>query len=219
MLKHASDTIRVMPLFPFDMPKEVLWISVVWDRQMLGIVYQTEFPKEEDNMFLKSTLRLDTLQDLFVSELKDIYDAETQVMEAMPKLIDAATSDDLQNKFRQHRDQTRTQMDSLEDIFEMMDMEPQREHCDGMAGILKDLDKVIRAEGDTNVKDAALIAEVQKVEHYEIASYGTLRTFAQTMGHSDYADKLQMTLEQAAATDKILSDFAMRSVNVRSPQM
>ncbi len=158
-------------------------------------------------------MKLNTLNDLFVHELKDTYDAENQIIDALPKMIDAASSQEVKDKFRRHLDVTRMQTARLEEIFDMLDMEPEREHCDGMAGIIKDGNKMAVAEGDPNVKDAALIGAAQKVEHYEIAAYGTLRAFANTMGMTDIADKLQTTLEEEKRTDKTLSMVAERSIN------
>lgn len=169
-------------------------------------------------MFLRSTVKLETLHDLFVDELKLVYDAERQIIDAMPRMIEAASSDELKGKLRLHRDQTRGQLDRLEDVFDVLDVDPKGEHCDAVAGMLKDADRLMRAEGNSSVKDAALISAAQKVEHYEITSYGTLRTFARTLGYADIADKLQVTLEQESGTDQMLTDFATRSANVRPPQ-
>lgn len=164
-------------------------------------------------------MELNTLHDLFVNELMDIYDAESQIMEAMPKMIDKANSQELKNKFQRHMDETQDQIGRLEDVFEMLDMNPEREDCMGMKGILEDGSKILDAEGDPNVIDAALIAGAQKVEHYEISSYGTLRAFAKTMGHDDIATELGKTLRQESFTDEMLTRFAESRSNVKSPQM
>ncbi|MHB0999119.1 MAG: ferritin-like domain-containing protein [Armatimonadota bacterium] len=164
-------------------------------------------------------MQLNTLHDLFVNELMDTYDAEMQITDSMPKMIKAANSQELKDKFQRHMNETQDQISRLEDIFEMLDINPEREECMGMKGILEDGSKVIDAKGDPNVIDAALIAAAQKVEHYEISSYGTLRAFAQTMGHDDIAKELDKTLRQESFTDEMLSKFAESRSNVRSPQM
>lgn len=158
-------------------------------------------------------MKIDTLNDLFRHELKDTYDAENQIIDALPKMIDAASSQEVKDKFRQHLDVTRQQAARLEEIFDMLDMEAEREHCDGMAGIIKDGQKVASAQGDPMVKDAGLIGAAQKVEHYEMAAYGTLRTFAQTMGMDEVADRLQKTLREEKETDRTLTTVAEKSIN------
>lgn len=158
-------------------------------------------------------MKLNSLNDLFVHELKDTYDAEHQIIDAMPKMIDAASSQEVKDKFSHHLDVTRTQVARLDEVFDMLDMDAEREHCDGMAGIIKDGQKMVTADGDPNVKDAGLIGAAQKVEHYEIAAYGTLRTFANTLEMPDIADKLQTTLEEESRSDKTLSRIAERGIN------
>lgn len=163
-----------------------------------------------------TSMKIDTLEDLFIQELKDIYDAEKQIIEALPKMIDAATSPELKHGFEKHLEETKQQFQRLEDVFDMLDMDPEAEHCDGMAGIIKDGEKVVSAEGDPDVKDAALIAAAQKVEHYEIAGYGALRTYARILGHDDAVKILQHTLNQEHETDKQLTEMAERSINVKA---
>ena len=160
--------------------------------------------------------KMNSLHDLFVHELKDTLDAEHQIMEAMPKMIEVTSSDIVRSKFQQHMKTTQMQIDRLHKVFSMLKMEPEREHCDGMAGIIKDGQKVIKMEGDAATKDAALIAAAQKVEHYEISAYGTLRTFARTMGHNDIAELLQTTLEEEMKTDQTLTQVAERSINKKA---
>jgi len=157
--------------------------------------------------------QLDSLHDLFVMELKDIYDAEKQIVDALPKMIDAVSAPTVRSKFEQHLKTTEQQVERLREVFRKLDMEPEREHCEGMAGILKDGEKVLEMEGDPAARDAALIAAAQKVEHYEISSYGTLRTFAQTMGHHEIARLLETTLGEKKTTDKMLTEVAERSIN------
>ncbi len=160
--------------------------------------------------------KMETLNDLFEHEMKDTYDAELQIVDAMPKMIEAASSQDVKDHFRQHLEETKGQVSRLEEVFEMLDMEPEREHCDGMAGIIKDGQKMIAAEGNPMVKDAALIGAAQKVEHYEISGYGTLRTFAEQLGMDDIAEKLQTTLREERHTDRMLSKVAEQGINRRA---
>ncbi|HEX2951944.1 MAG TPA: ferritin-like domain-containing protein [Armatimonadota bacterium] len=159
---------------------------------------------------------LQSLNDLFTNELKDILNAEKQITQALPKMIDAASSPQLKAKFEAHLKQTNDQIQRLNEVFSMLGLQPSEEHCEGMAGIIRDGEKIVSAQGDPAVKDAGIIAAAQKVEHYEISSYGTLRTFAQTLGRNDIAEKLQVTLKQEAATDEILTQVAERSVNKKA---
>ncbi len=162
---------------------------------------------------------LNTLSILFEEELKDIYSAEQMVMESLPKMIEGANSKELKDKFELHLKQTEEQIERLEDVFEMMDLEPEAEKCEGMEGIIKDAEKILKAKGEPHVKDAALIAAAQKVEHYEIATYGTLCEWAREMGHEDVAKTLDMTLKEEHKTDEILTAVAEGSVNVESPKV
>lgn len=162
--------------------------------------------------------QLNTLRDLFESELIDAYSAEQQMIEAMPKMIQAASSAQVKKKFEQHLKQTEQQAARLEEIFEMLDLEIEEEKCEGMAGIIKDSEKVIMMKGEPHVKDAALIAGAQKAEHYEISTYGTLCTFAETLGEDEVAEKLAQTLEEESQTDELLTSLAEGSVNIRSPK-
>lgn len=164
-------------------------------------------------------MKVETLHDLFVHGLKEIYTAEQLVIDSLPKMIDAATSEDLKLSFQKHLQQTVEQRDRLEDVFELLDIEPEGEKCEGMDGLLKEGEKVIYARGNAEVRDAGLIAAAQKVEHYEIAVYGTLRAWAQIMGHHDIAERLQMTLDEESTTDQLLTNLAERAVNPRAPQM
>jgi len=157
-----------------------------------------------------------SLHDLFVMELMDTLDAEHQIVEALPKMIEAASSPTVKSKFEQHLKVTKEQVERLHEVFEKLNMKPEREHCDGMAGILKDGQKVIMAPGDPATKDAALVAAAQKVEYYEIAAYGTLATFAHTIGRHDIARLLETTLGEEKMTDKTLTEVAERSINKKA---
>jgi ferritin-like metal-binding protein YciE len=149
-----------------------------------------------------------SLKDLFVEQLRDLYDAEHQISRALPKMANAASSTELKDAFNMHLDQTRTQIQRLERIFSDLGMAPQGENCEAMQGIIKEGDQVINAQGDPNVKDAALITAAQRVEHYEIAGYGSVRTYAKELGYSDAADLLQKTLDEEGKTDSMLTKLA-----------
>jgi ferritin-like metal-binding protein YciE len=149
-----------------------------------------------------------SLKDLFVEQLRDLYDAEHQISRALPKMANAASSNELKEAFNMHLDQTRTQIQRLERIFSDLGMAPQGENCEAMQGIIKEGDQVINAQGDPNVKDAALITAAQRVEHYEIAGYGSVRTYAKELGYSDAADLLQKTLDEEGNTDSKLTKLA-----------
>ncbi len=156
---------------------------------------------------------LDTLEDLFVEELKDIYDAEIQIADALPKMIDAASSPQLKEGFRQHLDVTKRQKMRLEEVFRKIGREIDRTTSDGIKGILSEGAVYAKVDGDPMVKDAALISAIQRVKHYEMAVYGTLRSFATQLGWRDVADLLQQTLNEERDTDRELTQVAEGSVN------
>jgi ferritin-like metal-binding protein YciE len=160
-------------------------------------------------------MSLDSLQDLFVEELKDIYNAENQLTKALPKMAKAAASDELRMGFEEHLKETEKQIERLEQIFEELEMTPKGKKCKAMQGLIEEGSEIIGEDGEDAVKDAALIAAAQKVEHYEIASYGTLRTYAELLGMDDAAELLQETLDEEAATDKKLTELA-QSINTEA---
>lgn len=162
---------------------------------------------------------LNTLHDLFIVGLKEVYGAEQQLLQAVPQMIDAASSQELKNAFQQHMQSTKEQISRLENIFDMLDIDPEEMPCSAVKGMIEDTQRILSMPGDPKVKDAALIAAEQKAEHFEIASYGTLRTWAQEMGHNDVAEQLQMTLQEESQTDKKLSEMAESSINISAPQI
>jgi ferritin-like metal-binding protein YciE len=157
------------------------------------------------------------LNDLFVQQLKDLYDGEIQLTEALPLMAQAATSSQLKNAFQEHFRETQGHVQRLEQVFRAINQEPKRETCPAMKGMIKEGNDVISAKGDPAVRDAGLIAAAQRVEHYEMAGYGTVRTFAQQLGRSDLAQILQETLEEEGAADKKLTSIAESSVNQTAP--
>jgi len=156
---------------------------------------------------------LKTYDDLFTHQLQDLYDAEIQLTEALPKMADAASSSDLRNAFNSHLLETREHVKRLEQVFKAVGKSPQRQSCPAMKGLVKEGSETISASGDERVKDAALIASAQRVEHYEIAAYGTLRTLARQVGLNDVANLLQKTLDEEGNTDKKLTRLAENHIN------
>ena len=157
-------------------------------------------------------MQLNSLKDLYVEQLRDLHSAETQLVEALPKMAQAASSADLKKAFQSHLDETRTQKQRLEQIFSEIGTSPQGETCKAMEGLIKEGEQVIQANGDPKVKDAALIAAAQRVEHYEMAGYGTVRTYANELGFSNAKSLLQRTLDEEGNADKKLNSLAEGSV-------
>jgi ferritin-like metal-binding protein YciE len=157
-----------------------------------------------------------SLEELFEHELKDLYDAELRLTEALPKLAEKAASPALKRAFQNHLRETEKQVERLRSIFESLGVEAEREKCDAMTGLIKEGSAVIDAEGDPNVLDAALIAAAQRAEHYEIAAYGTARAFARQLNNEYAAELLEQTLEEEKATDQKLTMIAEGSVNPAS---
>src|SRR6188508_925027 len=154
-----------------------------------------------------------TLHDAFVDELRDTYDAEKQLIKALPKMAKAATSPDLRSAFENHLDETRRHVERLEQVFESLDERARGEHCDGIAGIIEEGKSIMDEDYPEATMDACLIAAGQRAEHYEMAAYGTLVAWAQAMGHSEAARLLQQTLDEEKAADKKLSALAEGGIN------
>lgn len=156
------------------------------------------------------------LKDLLVLQLEDLYDAEKRLTEALPKMASAAHSPELKSAFQKHLTETKTHVTRLENVFKELGHKADRETCDAMKGLIKEGEEMIEAKGDPAVRDAALIAAAQRVEHYEMAGYGTLRNFAQRLGHHLAADLLQETLDEEGNADKMLTEIADNIVNVKA---
>jgi ferritin-like metal-binding protein YciE len=154
-----------------------------------------------------------TLQDLFVGELKDVYSAEQQILKALPKMAKAASSPDLRQAFETHRKQTEHQVARLDTIFEQLGASPQGKKCKGMEGLLAEGTEIMEDEGEEAVIDAGLIAAAQRVEHYEIAAYGCLQTYATLLGQQKAATLLEETLQEEEAADQLLSKLADGGIN------
>ena len=154
-----------------------------------------------------------TLHDAFIDELRDAYDAEKQLLKALPKLAKAASSPELRQAFLTHRDETQGQIERLEEVFASLDEKVRGKHCDGIAGIIEEGKAVMEEDFDEAAMDACLIASGQRAEHYEMAAYGTLVAWAKAMGHTDAADLLQQILDEEKAADEKLSELAESGIN------
>ncbi len=155
----------------------------------------------------------------FVDELKDIYWAEKHLVKALPKMKKAATSPELAAAFDKHATETQGHIDTLEQVFELLGEKASAKKCEAMEGLLEEANSIIEdTEAGTLVRDAGLILAAQKVEHYEIATYGTLRTFAENMGHTDVVDLLQQTLDNEKATDVALTEVAEGFINAQAAE-
>ena len=160
-------------------------------------------------------MKMENLQDLYIHELKDLYSAENQIIKALPKMAKAATHPKLADGFKQHLEQTREHAARLEKILKSHDETTRGPKCKGMEGVLKEGQEMIEEDAEDDVRDAGLITAAQRVEHYEIAGYGTARTYAQLLGDNAGAKLLQKTLDEEGATDKKLTKLA-ESINVEA---
>jgi ferritin-like metal-binding protein YciE len=154
-----------------------------------------------------------TLHDAFIDELRDVYDAEKQLTKALPRMAKAASSPELREAFQAHLEETRGQVERLEEVFTSLDEKAKGKHCDGIAGIIEEAKAVMEEDFDEVTMDACLIAGAQRAEHYEMAAYGTLVAWARAMGHTEAADLLQETLDEEKATDEKLSSLAEGGIN------
>jgi ferritin-like metal-binding protein YciE len=164
-------------------------------------------------------MSLDTMHDLMIEELKDLYSAETQLVKALPKMAKGATTPNLRTAFENHLAETREQVSRLDQIFELLGTSPKGKKCKGMEGLLEEGSEMVDEAGDDTVRDAGIIAAAQRVEHYEIAAYGSTLAFATLMGHSEIAELLEMTLNEEKAADELLSSIAESEVNSAAPGM
>jgi ferritin-like metal-binding protein YciE len=152
--------------------------------------------------------------EFFVDELKDIYWAEKHLVKALPKLKKAATSPELAQAFEKHAVETQTHIERLEQVFALLEEKAQAKKCEAMEGLLAEADSIISdTDAGTMVRDAGLVLAAQKVEHYEIGTYGALRTFAECMGHTEIVDLLQQTLDNEKETDLALTEVAVAFIN------
>jgi ferritin-like metal-binding protein YciE len=161
-------------------------------------------------------MELETLYDLYLHELKDLYSAEKQLIDALPKMAKAATNRQLAAGFREHLQQTKEHALRLEEIFRRLEESPRGPKCKGMEGLITEGDKMAKEDAEDEVRDAGLIAAAQRVEHYEIAGYGCARTYAESLGDKTGARLLDMTLKEEGETDKKLTKLAKTAINLNA---
>lgn len=163
-----------------------------------------------------SSAALNTFDELFVEQLQDLYDAEQRLTKALPQMANAAHNPALRSAFQEHLRQTENQITRLDKVFQSIGKNAQSKTCEAMKGLVAEGSEIINSEGDPDVKDAALIAAAQRVEHYEIAAYGTARTFAQRLGKTEAARLLEETLAEEKDTDKKLNMLAEKAINPKA---
>jgi ferritin-like metal-binding protein YciE len=154
------------------------------------------------------TMQKDSLRDLYIDELRDLYSAETQLVKALPKMAKASSNDQLRQGFEEHLRQTSEHVSRLEQIFDQLGEKPSGEKCAGMEGLVKEGSEVIKEGYSDEVRDAGIIGAAQRVEHYEIAAYGTVRTFAELLGEPEHVSLLEATLNEEKQTDGKLTQLA-----------
>ena len=180
-------------------PSHGLWHLTHSDARGVGAA-EIELPEE--------SMTKEGLKKLYIDELKDLYSAENQLLKALPKMAKAAFSDDLKQGFEQHLEQTRGHVERLEKIFKSLDESPKGKKCAGMEGLVKEGSEAMGEDLEGAVMDAALIGAAQRVEHYEIAAYGTVSEFAKILGESKHASLLEETLQEEKETDEKLTELA-----------
>ena len=159
---------------------------------------------------------LDSLTKALEEQVRDLYSAETQLIKALPRMAKAATSESLRDAFTSHLEETHGQVERLQQIAEMLGVKPGGKKCKAMEGLIQEGKDLINGDGASSVRDAALIASAQRVEHYEMASYGCVRTYARLLGDEESANLLQMTLDEEADADEKLTELAESSINVEA---
>lgn len=163
--------------------------------------------------------KLPTMEDLLYHELADLYSAESQLVEALPKMAEAATDASLRSAFTEHLEETKRQRDRLRQIAQTLGIEIDNTTCEAMKGLVKEGEEIIKSDADPNVKDAGLIGAAQRVEHYEIAGYGTARQIAKELGHLSVHDLLDETLQEEKNADQKLNGIAINRVNKRAEKI
>ena len=163
-------------------------------------------------------MQMESLQELLIEEMRDLYSAENQLLKAMPKMAKKASSPQLKKAFETHMKETEGQVQRLQKIFDKLGKKPTGKKCAAMEGLIEEAKDMMGEDMEDDVMDAALISAAQKVEHYEIASYGTVRTWAQLLGDDQTARLLQQTLDEEGKTDKLLTEMAESSINVEAAQ-
>ena len=161
-------------------------------------------------------MRIESLHDLFVNELRDLYNAENQLVKALPRMAKAASSDDLRQALEDHLEQTRGHVERLEQVFERLGLKAKGKKCEAMEGIIEEGKNLLAEDLEPAILDAGIIGGAQKVEHYEMAGYGTVRTWAERLGLHEEAELLQQTLDEEKAADEKLTQIAEHAVNLQA---
>jgi ferritin-like metal-binding protein YciE len=178
-----------------------------------AIAESYECPADSEPLNPKEmTMSVDTIEKLFVDELKDLYSAENQITKALPKLAKASSSEELKNAFESHLKETEEQIERLEQIFKILELSPKGKTCAGMKGLLEEGSDVLEQAEEGAIRDAAMISAAQRVEHYEMAGYGSVRTYAELLGKNKIATLLEKTLAEEKSADSKLTKIA-KSVN------
>jgi ferritin-like metal-binding protein YciE len=164
-------------------------------------------------------MKLETLKDLYVDVLRDLYDAENQILKALPKMAKAASSTGLQEGFQEHLQQSEEHVERLNQVFQFLGEPAKRKKCRAMEGLLEEGKELLESDSDREVLDAGMIAAAQKVEHYEIAGYGCARTYAELLGQDEAVDLLQQTLDEEKRTDEKLTELAMSHINLEAADL
>jgi ferritin-like metal-binding protein YciE len=176
-------------------------------------VLTTSESKQKRKGKVKGIMNLETLKELYVSELRDLYNAENQLVKALPKMAKGASSDELKEAFEKHLEQTKGHVQRLEEVFEELGEKTKGKTCQAMKGLIEEGSEILKADGEDSVIDAGIIVAAQKVEHYEIAGYGSVRTFAQLLGQDKSAELLQETLDEESEANELLNKLAEDIVN------
>jgi ferritin-like metal-binding protein YciE len=161
-------------------------------------------------------MELDSLKKLYIDELRDLYSAETQLVKALPKMAKGAQNEDLKNGFLEHCEETKTQVERLEQIFKELGVAPKGKTCHAMKGLIEEGSEFLEHKGDPSVIDAGLISAAQKVEHYEMAGYGCVRTYAEMLNETNAVELLQETLDEESNTNEKLNELALNVINLEA---
>ena len=157
-----------------------------------------------------------TLKDLFEHQLKDLYSAESQLIKALPEMVKNSSHKELKNSFESHLEETKEQKDRLVEICDQLGIKPSGEECKAMKGLIEEAKSFLEEDAETDVRDAGIIAEAQRIEHYEISGYGTAVRYAKELGYSEIARMLQKTLDEEYSADQKLDDLAIGRINVEA---
>jgi len=176
-------------------------------------------PNESSNPGEKNTMKIDSLDTLMTRELQDAYDAEKQITKALPKMVKAVESAELKEALQDHLEVTKNQISRLEEIFGILEQKPKSHPCNGMKGLLEEGDEIVQEDADEPMKDAAIIGAAQKVEHYEIAAYGTLRAYADILGNAQISALLAQTLEEEEEADRKLTEISEGLLSAESSRL